>query len=145
MGEGIDGAEAVSALTEVAAGAAGAVGGQLWKVATLVLLAVLLAGGGAGGAFWWSAAAERDLAEKALTAEKAISAELRAGIGDQNRAITQWYEATKTAEARGTAAQQQAAAAGQRYDQALQQIAVARATSCADAMPYVNQMLEKVR
>ncbi|WP_371865104.1 hypothetical protein [Duganella aquatilis] len=127
------------------AGAGGVLAGQLWKVSTLVLLAVLLAGGSAGGAMWWAAAAARDKALEDLAAEKGVNAELRAGIGDQNRAITQWYEASKDAAARGAAAQQQAAAAGLRYDQVLQQLAGAKATTCADAMPYVNQLLEKVR
>lgn len=135
----------MSALAEVAAGAGGALAGQLWKASTVVLLAVLLAGGGAGGALWWAAAAARDKALVDLAAEKGISAQLRAGVDDQNRTIQHWYEASKDAAARGAAAQQLAAAAGQRYDQALQQIAGARATTCSDAMPYVNQLLERVR
>lgn len=135
----------MSALDDVAAGAGGVLAGQLWKVSTLVLLAVLLAGGGAGGALWWAAAAARDKALVDLAAEKGVSAQLRAGVDDQNRAIQQWYKASQDAEARGRGAMQLAAANGQRYDQALQQIAGARATSCADAMPYVNQLLEKLR
>jgi hypothetical protein len=135
----------MSALGDVAAGAGGVLAGQAWKMATLVLLAVLLVGGGAGGALWWAAAAARDKALVDLEAEKGVSAQLRAGVVDQNRTIQHWYEASKDAAARGAAAQQQASAAGQRYDQALQQIAGARATSCEDAMPYVNQLLEKLR
>jgi hypothetical protein len=135
----------MSALGDVAAGAGGVLAGQLWKVATLVLLAILLAGGGAGGALWWSATAARDKALTDLAAEKGIKAQLRAGVDDQNRAIQTWYRASEDAKARGQAAQQQAAINGQRLDAALQQIAGAKATSCADAMPYVNQLLEKVR
>ncbi|MGV7210513.1 hypothetical protein ACLB1G_21980 [Oxalobacteraceae bacterium A2-2] len=54
-------------------------------------------------------------------------------------------KATAEARARGQAAQVQAQAAGRRYDAALAQLAGARATSCADAMPAVNQLLEQVR
>jgi hypothetical protein len=135
----------VSALGDVAAGAAGAVGGQLWKVAALVLLASVLAGGGAGGALLWSASAARDQALADLKKEQGVTAELRAGVVAQNTAILAQADRAREAEARGRAAQEAAAANGRRYDQALQQIAGARATSCADAMPYVNQLLEKVR
>lgn len=135
----------MSALGDVAAGAAGAVGGQLWKVAALVLLASVLAGGGAGGALLWSASAARDQALADLKKEQGVTAELRAGVVAQNTAILAQADRAREAEARGRAAQEAAAANGRRYDQALQQIAGARATSCADAMPYVNQLLEKVR
>jgi hypothetical protein len=127
------------------AGAGGVLGGQVWKVATFALLGLLLAGGAAGGTLWWSAAAARDQALADLKAEKGITAELRAGVDVQNRAIVQWHEQAKVAEARGTAARQAAEANGRRYDQALQQIAGARATTCDEAMPYVNKVLESVR
>lgn len=123
----------------------GVLGGQAWKVATLVLLAILLAGGGAGGALWWSAAAARDQALTDLAAEKGVTAQLRAGVDDQNRAIRLWYDQAKAAEARGAAARQAAEANGRRYDQALAQLAGARATTCDEAMPYVNQLLNDVR
>ncbi len=135
----------MSALGDVAAGAGGVLAGQLWKVATLVLLAILLAGGGAGGALWWSAATARDKALGDLAALKGVNAELLAGVKDQSRAIQTWYRASEDAKARGQAAQQQAAINGQRFDAALQQLAGAKATTCADTMPYVNQLLEKVR
>ncbi|MYM31476.1 hypothetical protein GTP58_24385 [Duganella sp. CY15W] len=135
----------MSALGNVVASAGGVLSGQLWKVATLVLLAVLLVGGGAGGALWWTAAAARDKALVDLAAEKGVNAQLRAGVDDQNRSIQTWYRASEDAKARGQAAQQQAAINGQRFDAALQQLAGAKAVTCADAMPYVNQLLEKVR
>lgn len=135
----------MSTLGDVAAGAGGMLAGQLWKVTTFVLLALLLVGGGAGGALWWSAAAARDQALADLKAEKGITAELRAGVDDQNRAIQIWYRASEDAAARGRAAQQQAEANGRRYDQALAQLAGARATTCDEAMPYVNKVLESVR
>ena len=135
----------MSAVGDVVAGAGGVLSGQLWKAATLVLLAVLLACGGAGGALWWAAAAARDKALLDLAAEKGVNAQLRAGVDDQNQTIQTWYRASEDAKARGQAAQQQAAINGQRFDAALQQLAGAKATTCADAMPYVNQLLEKVR
>lgn len=135
----------MSALGAVAAGAGGVLAGQVWKVATVLLLVILLAGGGAGGALWWSAAAARDKALLDLKAAQGENVQLRAGVDDQNRAIQTWYRASEDAKARGQAAQQQAAINGQRFDAALQQLAGAKATTCADAMPYVNQLLEKVR
>ena len=132
-------------MAELAAGAGGVLDGQLWKVSTLVLAAALLAGGGSGGALWWSAAAARDQALVELKAEKDITAQLRVGVDDQNRAIQLWYRASEDAAVRGAAAQQQAAVAGRRFDQALAQLAGARATTCDEAMPYVNKMLESVR
>jgi hypothetical protein len=104
-----------------------------------------VAGGGAGGALWWSAASARDKALTDPAAEKGINAQLRAGVDDQDRAIQTWYRASDDAKARGQAAQQQAAANGQHFDAALQQLTGAKATTCVDAMPYVNQLLEKVR
>lgn len=133
------------ALGDVAASAGGVLAGQVWKLATLVLLAILLAGGAAGGALWWSAAAARDKALVDLAAEKGVNAQLRAGVDDQNRAIQTWYRASEDAKARGQVAQQQAAINGQRFDAALQLLVGAKATTCAEAMPYVNQLLEKVR
>lgn len=100
---------------------------------------------GAGGALWWSAATARDKALDDLRAEQGINAQLRAGVDTQNTAILAQATLARQAEARALVAQQAAAANGRRYDQALQQIAGARATSCVDAMPYVNQLLEKVR
>nr|WP_315249331.1 hypothetical protein [uncultured Duganella sp.] len=134
----------MSALGAVA-GAGGALAGQIWKIAALVLLTILLAGGGAGGALWWSAAVARDRALADLAVEKGVNAQLRAGVDDQNRAIQQWYTASKDAEARGRAAMQLAAVNGQRYDRALERLTGARATTCAEAMPYVNQMLDAAR
>lgn len=135
----------MSALGELAANSGGALTGQLWKVAAIVLAILLLAGGGAGGALWWAAAGDRDQALTELAAERRTTAELRAGIDTQNRAITQWYEQARAAEARGAAERQAAEASRRRYDQALAQLAGARPTTCDEAMPYVNKLLESVR
>ncbi|MYM81072.1 hypothetical protein GTP44_03740 [Duganella sp. FT50W] len=125
--------------------AGGALAGQIWRIAALVLLTILLAGGGAGGALWWSAAAARDKALADLRAEQGVTAELRAGVDAQNRAIVMWHEQAKAAEARGATARQAAEVSGRRYEQALAQLAGARPTTCVEAMPYVNKMLESVR
>jgi hypothetical protein len=115
VGEGVDGAETMSALGDVAAGAGGVLAGQAWKMAALVLLAILLAGGAAGGAMWWSAAVARDKALVDLRAVHGENMQLRAGVDDQIRAIQTWYRASEDAKARGQIAQQQAAANGQRF------------------------------
>ena len=130
---------------DVIGGAGGALVSQLWKLAALVLGLLLLVVGIAAGTGWWLAASARDKALADLVVEQGVAAELRAGISTQNRAIMQWYEQAKTAEARGEAAWQAAATSGRRYDQSLQQLVGARATSCADAMPYVNQLLGEVK
>ncbi|MBY0241763.1 MAG: hypothetical protein K2X55_20865 [Burkholderiaceae bacterium] len=120
-------------------------GGTAWKVATAVLAGLVLVVGAGVGTGWWLAAAARDKAQVDLKAEQGVSAELRAGINDQNKAIMKLGEVQLAAEARGLAARQQAAAAGQRFDTALQRMDGARVTTCADAMPFVNQLLEDVR
>lgn len=135
----------MSAMGDVVDGAGGVLAGQAWKVAALVLLAVLLAGGGASGALLWSASAARNKALADLKAVRGENVQLLAGVADQNRAIQAWYRASEDAKARGQAAQQQATINGQRFDAALQQMVGAKATTCADAMPYVNLLLEKVR
>ena len=135
----------MSTLGELAGAAGGAVTGGLWKVATIVLAVLLLAGGGAGGALWWSAAAARDDALAKLEAERGVSAELRAGVVAQNAAILAQATLAREAEARGLAAQQLAAANGRRFDGALQQLAGARATTCDEAMPAVDQLLKDLK
>jgi len=130
----------MSALGELA----GAAGG-LWKIGAIVL-AILLLGTGAGlGGGWWLAAHDRDVARNDLAAERRITGELRAGINTQNTAIVALGKEKLKAEALGLAAQQLAAANGRRFDGALKQLVGARATSCAEAMPAVNQLLKDVK
>ncbi|KQW97148.1 hypothetical protein ASC94_10175 [Massilia sp. Root418] len=124
---------------------AGAVAGQGWKIASTVLASLLLAVGAAGGAAWWMVDRAREQAVVDLRAEQKLVAELRLGIGTQNAAIAVLGQEKLAAEARGAAARVQAAADGRRYDAALQQLAGARVTTCADAMPFVNKLLEDVR
>jgi hypothetical protein len=119
--------------------------GAAWKVATIVLAVLLLTVGAGCGTGWWLAANARDKAQADLTAERGVTDQLRASIDDQNRAIKQLGEAQLAAEARGQAAQQQAAVAGRRFDAALQRMDGARVTTCADAMLFVNRLLEDMQ
>jgi hypothetical protein len=91
------------------------------------------------------AAHDRDVARDDLKTEQGTSAALRAGIITQNTAIIALGNEKLKAEARGLAAQQLAAANGRRFNGALAKLAGARATTCAEAMPAVNQLLKDVR
>lgn len=124
---------------------AGAAAGQGWKIASAVLASLLLAVAGAGGAAWWLTDRALARAKGELAAVQERAADYQAAIREQNRATEVLARDTAAVQARGQAAQQQAAAASKRYDAALQQLAGARVTTCADAMPFVNKLLEDVR
>lgn len=113
----------------------------LWKGIAIVLLALLLIVGGG----WWLASGARDQALVDLHAERGVSEQLRAGIREQNRATEALAKAKEAADARGQAARQLAAANGRRFDGALEQIKNVKATTCAEAMPAVNAILEAIR
>lgn len=124
---------------------AGAAAGQGWKITSAVLASLLLAVGGAGGAAWWLSDRALGQARGELAAVQERAADYQAAIREQNRATEVLAKAKLAAEARGLAAQQQADVASKRYDSALQQLAGARVATCADAMPFVNKLLEDVR
>ena len=124
---------------------AGAAVSGIWKVAAILLAAVLLVVASATGTGWWLAACDRDQALVDLKAEQGVSAQLRASIGEQNRAVDGMARATLLAQQRGEAAQAAAAAAGRKYSAAQAQLAGVRATTCDEAMPAVRRMLEDVR
>ncbi|OYO29134.1 hypothetical protein [Janthinobacterium sp. PC23-8] len=124
---------------------AGVAVGGIWRAAAIVLAAVLLVVTGAVGTGWWLVAGDRDLALAALKKEQGVSAELRASITEQNRAVDGMARATLLAQQRGEAAQAAAAAAGKRYQAAQAQLAGVSATTCDEAMPAVRKMLESVR
>lgn len=124
---------------------AGAAVSGIWRVIAIVLAAVLLVVIGSTGAGWWLAAGDRDMARAALAREHGVSAELRASIAEQNRAVDGMARATLLAQQRGEAAQAAAAAAGKKYDKAQAALAGVRATTCDEAMPAVRLLLENVR
>lgn len=123
----------------------GAVAGGIWKIAAAVLAVLLLVVITGAGTGWWLAAAARDHALVSLKAEQGASAALRASIGVQNEAVQSLHRATVEADARGRAAQAQAAANGRRFDGALAKLTGARATTCDEAMPFVDQLLKDVK
>lgn len=116
-------------------------GGAVWKVAAIGLLAALPAIGGG----WWLAAHDLRQAQAELAAERTRADDLAVGIREQNRAVEAMASAKTAADARGQAAQQLAAANGKRFDGALAQLSGRRATTCDDAMPAVNQLLESMK
>lgn len=103
-----------------------------------------MVGGWAGGG-WFLAARDCDAARAELVAECNANADLRTGIREQNRAVETAARAKLVAEARGKAAQQHADAAGRRFDAALAKVAGARATTCDEAMPIVDLILDATR
>ena len=131
----------MSALSTITAGAVSGI----WKVVAIVLVAALLVVASFSGTGWWLAAGAGDAARAALAVEQAVSAQLRSSIAEQNSAVDGMARATMFAQERGAVAQAQAAAKGKKYDAALAQIADARAPTCDEAMPAVNQLLESVR
>ena len=125
--------------------AGGAVVAGIWKIAAVVLAVLLLVVITGAGTGWWLAAAARDQALASLVAEQGASAALRASIGVQNEAVQSMHRATVEADARGRAAQALAAANSRRYDAAQAKLAGAQATTCDEAMPFVNKLLEDIR
>lgn len=125
--------------------ASGAVVGGIWKVAAIALAGLLVVGAAAGGTAWWMASSARDQALSNLKAEQLTTAALRAGVDLQNTRIVELGKEKLAAEARGAAARQIAAANGRRFDGALERLASARATTCDEAMPAVNQLLKDLK
>jgi hypothetical protein len=123
----------------------GAVVSGVWKLAAGVLLIVLVLTGAGMGAGWYLAARDRDAARVELVAERDRSAQLAVSVVRQNEAIDALAMAKSEAEVRGQAAQQLAAANGKRFDQALARAAGVKATTCSEAMPLVDRVLEVIR
>ncbi|QYF95754.1 hypothetical protein KY495_11700 [Massilia sp. PAMC28688] len=117
----------------------------VWKLAAVVLLIVLVLTAAGMGYHWHLAARDRDAARVELVAERAKSASLAAAITRQNEAIDALASEKAQADARGQAALQLAAANGKRFDQALARTRAAKATTCTEAMPAVNDVLESIR
>lgn len=125
--------------------AAGAMVGGIWKIGAIVLAVVSLLACAYLGHGWYMAAHDRDQAVTDLKAEREISAQYQTAIREQNRAIDALAAQKASAEQRGAQAQQIAAANGKRFDSALERIRDARATTCDEAMPAVNEILEAIR
>lgn len=125
--------------------AGGAVVAGIWKLIAITLAVLLLVVATGAGTGWWLATAARDRALASLVVEQGASASLRASISVQNQAVESMQRATAQAQARGAAARAVAASTGRRLDAAQAKLAGARATTCEEAMPYVNQLLESVR
>lgn len=113
-------------------------------IAAGLMVAMILVGG-LTGAGWYLAARDRDAAWAELAAERDRSAKLAAAVARQNEAIDALATATATAEARGQAAQQVAAANGRRFDRVLAATRATHALNCADAMPVVDMVRDAVR
>jgi len=131
----------VSALGEVEDAAVNG----LWKVGAVLLAGLLLITAGGMGFEWWEAAHDRELARGELAAERQKSALLSSAIDTQNSAVEALTKAKADAQARGLAAQAQAAIDGKRYDTAAHALASAKATTCDEAMPAVNQLLKDIQ
>jgi hypothetical protein len=117
----------------------------IWKpLAAILAIALLLVGAGTGFG-WWLAARDRDAARVELVAERQVSAQYQVAIREQNRATEVLAVQKAAADTRGAQAQQVAAANGRRLDAAMAGISTARATTCAEAMPAVNAILEAIK
>lgn len=116
-----------------------------WKAGAILLLIALIIVSAWTGSSWWLAARDRDAAKVELKGEQALSAQYRDAIAEQNRAVQALADQKRLAEERGAAAQQLAVANGKQFDQALARAAGAKATTCTEAMPTVNTVLEAIR
>lgn len=117
----------------------------IWKPVAICALAGMLVVGVAGATGWYLAAQERAAARTELAAEVLENEQLTAAVAKQNAAVDALASAKADAEARGAAALQLAAANGKRFDQALARTRAATATTCSEAMPAVNDVLESIR
>jgi uncharacterized protein YlxW (UPF0749 family) len=117
----------------------------IWKLAAILLLVVLVATVAGMGYHWHMAARDRDSAQVALLASQQAVIDLKEAIRRQNEAIDGLAKDKAAAEDRGRAAQQLAAANGKRFDQVLARTRTVKATTCTEAMPVVNDVLESIR
>lgn len=125
--------------------AASAAVSGIWKLAAIALAVVSLALCAYLGHGWYMAAHDRDQAQTDLKAEKEISAQYQLAIREQNNAVDALAEQKRLAEQRGKAAMDLAAANGRRFDDVLARTRGATATTCAEAMPVVNDVLGAIR
>lgn len=116
-----------------------------WKVGAIAALAGGVMASAALGYQWHMAAHDRDTARGELVTERAANVDLRTSIREQNRAVETMGKLKEAADTRAQAAEKLAAANGRRFDGALEQIRNGKATTCDEAMPFVNKTLEAIR
>ena len=117
----------------------------LWKPIAIGMLLALIALGGVMGWNWYLAARDRDAVQVELDDEREKNAALIVSLTKQNDAVDALAGQKSKAEARGAAAQALAAANGKRYAKASAQVHAVKATTCAEAMPAVNAVLEAIQ
>jgi len=114
---------------------------RLWQVCSIALV-VLSAW---CGFQWLLASHERDRLQDKLTTEQNTAAELRSSIKGQNSAVDELKRQKDEADKRLALALQRAQVNGKRADNALARVKDAKAVTCQDAMPAVNQVFEELR
>ena len=131
----------MSALGDVVGGGTSLLTGLAWKIATGLLLASLVSATGC----WWLATHDRDKARAELIEQKTANDQLRDSIREQNRAVEALGAAKQAADSRRALAQRLVVASGKKLAAAGAALAAARATTCTEAMPAVDKLLENVR
>ena len=131
----------MSALGDVVGGSVSVLTGLAWKVATGLLLAALVSATGC----WWLAAHDRDKTRTELAEQKTANDQLLDSIREQNRAVDALGAAKQAADSRRALAQQLVVASGKKLAVAGAALAAARATTCTEAMPAVNQLLKDLQ
>lgn len=91
------------------------------------------------------AAHDRDQANVERNEQKALADEYQTRLREQNRAVEALGTQKTQAEQRGKVALDLAVANGRRYDDAVARNRAATATTCDEAMPVVNDILESIK
>lgn len=124
---------------------AGAMVGGIWKIGAIALAAVSLTLCAYLGHGWYMAAHDRDKAIVERDEQKALADQYQTAIREQNNAVDALAEQKRLAEQRGKAAMDLAAANGRRFDDVLARTRDAKATTCDEAMPVVNDILGAIK
>lgn len=125
--------------------ATGVMVGGIWKIGAIALAVVSLAACAYLGHGWYMAAHDRDQAITERDEQKALADQYQTAIRDQNKAVDAMAEQKRLAEQRGKAAMDLAAANGRRFDDVLARTRGAKAATCDEAMPVVNDILEAIK